>query len=151
MLVTLSSRPTACHDARRARDDDIVDPVGDIRYRHGAHLAGGAQPRVPVVVKEAVFAVPGDLATPTGGYTYDRRIISEFAGLGWQIEVQDLGGGFPRPPLTRGPRRVHSLRRCVLGARLPGAPKMLAASYTLSALVRSVPLAQLRGSEQRDN
>jgi glycosyltransferase involved in cell wall biosynthesis len=49
------------------------------------------------VVKAAVFAVPGDLATPTGGFAYDARMISELKRLGWRIEVVDLGNGFPQP------------------------------------------------------
>jgi glycosyltransferase involved in cell wall biosynthesis len=41
--------------------------------------------------------VPGDLATPTGGYAYDRRVIEEMCSLGWQIDVLDLGAHFPNP------------------------------------------------------
>lgn len=48
-------------------------------------------------MKRFAFAVPGDLATPTGGYAYDRRMIAEIGKLGWQIDVVDLGEGFPWP------------------------------------------------------
>jgi glycosyltransferase involved in cell wall biosynthesis len=49
------------------------------------------------VVKRAAFAVPGSLDTPTGGYAYDRRMIAELERLGWDVELVDVGNGFPWP------------------------------------------------------
>lgn len=49
------------------------------------------------MIRRIAFAVPGDLSTPTGGYTYDRRIIGELRRLGFDVDVIDLGEGFPRP------------------------------------------------------
>jgi glycosyltransferase involved in cell wall biosynthesis len=53
------------------------------------------------VVARLAFAVPGDLATPTGGYRYDGRIIQELGRLGWQVNVVDVGNGFPFPSATQ--------------------------------------------------
>jgi glycosyltransferase involved in cell wall biosynthesis len=49
------------------------------------------------VIGRLVFAVPGDLSTPTGGYAYDRRMIAELERFAKSITVLDLGEGFPRP------------------------------------------------------
>jgi len=43
---------------------------------------------------QAAFAVPGDLATPTGGYAYARRIL---AALAPDLAHLPLPGGFPAP------------------------------------------------------
>ncbi len=49
------------------------------------------------MVKRVVFAVPGSLETPTGGYAYDKRIMAELRQLGWDVECLDIGDGFPSP------------------------------------------------------
>jgi glycosyltransferase involved in cell wall biosynthesis len=45
--------------------------------------------------RRAIFAIPGDLDTPTGGYAYDRRMISELRRLGWDMTHVALSGAFP--------------------------------------------------------
>jgi glycosyltransferase involved in cell wall biosynthesis len=69
------------------------------------------------VVSTVAFAVPGDLATPTGGYAYDRRIIAELRALGWQVDTLDVGDGFPRPS---GARRAQAC--ACLAAQPEGRP-----------------------------
>ncbi len=48
-------------------------------------------------MREVVFAIPGNLDTPTGGYRYDKRVIEELPKLGWQVEHLPLSGEFPSP------------------------------------------------------
>ncbi len=43
------------------------------------------------------FLVPGDLASATGGYGYDRRVIAGLQQLDWRVSVQGLDGSFPFP------------------------------------------------------
>jgi glycosyltransferase involved in cell wall biosynthesis len=102
------------------------------------------------VVKRFAFAVPGDLATPTGGYAYDRRMMTELGNLGWQIDLLDLGEGFPWPDeATRATAQSRLLAmpagRCIvvdglaLGV-LPETASRLAGRNPLLALVHH-PLA----------
>jgi glycosyltransferase involved in cell wall biosynthesis len=43
------------------------------------------------------FAYPGDLATPTGGYGYGRRVLREWRDAGRIVETIGFGDGFPFP------------------------------------------------------
>ncbi len=43
------------------------------------------------------IVVPGDIATLTGGYIYDRHIAEGLASLGWQVNVHSLDPSFPVP------------------------------------------------------
>lgn len=102
------------------------------------------------MVSRLAFAVPGDLATPTGGYAYDRRMIAELRALGWDVDVIGLGEGFPRPaPGTSA--AAEARLAAVPGDRpvvvdglafgvLPEAAARLRASHRLLALVHH-PLA----------
>jgi len=48
-------------------------------------------------VPEVVFAIPGDLDTPTGGYIYDREVLKRLPALGVAARHVALPGNFPAP------------------------------------------------------
>jgi len=110
-------------------------------------------------VKAAVFAVPGDIATPTGGYAYDRRIIAELDLLSWRAEVLGLGEGFPFPStesramagarLAALPRQHPIVVDGLAFGALPEAADALRASHRLIALVHH-PLALETGLSATD-
>lgn len=45
----------------------------------------------------AAFAIPGDLATPTGGYAYDREVLARLSRHGVAVRHLALPAGFPYP------------------------------------------------------
>jgi glycosyltransferase involved in cell wall biosynthesis len=106
------------------------------------------------VVSELAVAAPGDLATATGGFGYDRRIMAELACLGWKIRVLNLGDGFPCPTATTRicaegqlaglpPQALVIVDGLAFGA-LAGAAQALRESHRLVALVHH-PLALENG------
>jgi len=106
------------------------------------------------VVKRLAFAVPGDLATATGGYAYDRRMIAELEKLGWTIDIIGLGENFPwasRETLMAAEARllmVPASRQILVDGLalgvLPEAARRLRQQHTLIALVHH-PIAMETG------
>ena len=43
------------------------------------------------------FVVPGDIETRTGGYGYDREILSSLRARGWQVSLVSVAGDYPTP------------------------------------------------------
>lgn len=110
-------------------------------------------------MRDVVFAVPGDLATPTGGYAYDRRMIAELPNCGWQARVLDLGDGFPRPAakaraaacarLTALPPGCPVVVDGLAFGVLPDAAQAMQRSHKVVALVHH-PLALESGLSSQD-
>jgi len=49
----------------------------------------------------AVFALPGDINTLTGGYIYDRRLVAGLRDQGRQVQVLSLPDSFPTPDASQ--------------------------------------------------
>jgi glycosyltransferase involved in cell wall biosynthesis len=46
---------------------------------------------------KVVFAIPGDITLPTGGYAYDREVLALLPALGLEVTHLELPGGYPNP------------------------------------------------------
>jgi glycosyltransferase involved in cell wall biosynthesis len=96
------------------------------------------------------FAVPGSLDQPTGGYAYDRRVTGELRRRGCDVDIVDLGEGFPRPDDATIREALVRLQRVPAGRPividglaygvLPEAAAVLRATHPVIALVHH-PLA----------
>jgi glycosyltransferase involved in cell wall biosynthesis len=55
---------------------------------------------IPMSLRSVHFVMPGgvdDLAAPSGGNAYDRRVSLDLAGFGWQVHKHAVPGSWPRP------------------------------------------------------
>ena len=52
-----------------------------------------------MVDRTLYFVVPGDIETRTGGYGYDRQIISGLQARGWLVHLISLSGSYPFPSI----------------------------------------------------
>lgn len=52
---------------------------------------------MPDSLVKVIFAIPGDLESPTGGYAYDRRLMELLPSYGIEAHHVELPRGFPHP------------------------------------------------------
>ncbi len=69
--------------------------------------------RAALAERAIVFLVPGELASLTGGYAYDRQIIAGLRDTGWQVRILAAGEGFPWP---------DARTQAALASRIAGLP-----------------------------
>ncbi|MCP5420324.1 MAG: glycosyltransferase family 4 protein [Gammaproteobacteria bacterium] len=86
----------------------------------------------------AYFLLPGDPETKTGGYLYAKRIIAGLRSLGWMVNLQRLGSGFPRPD----ERELNEAR--VLLAAIPSGSLIIVDGLALGGMPELVEAASSR-------
>jgi glycosyltransferase involved in cell wall biosynthesis len=79
-------------------------------------------------MRSIVLAVPGGLEARTGGSLYNRHMAEGLRRLGWQVEVRELEGDYPRPDagVLEGASRVF--------AALPSGATVVVDGMALSAM-----------------
>jgi glycosyltransferase involved in cell wall biosynthesis len=64
------------------------------------------------------FLIPGDWRTPTGGYTYDRRLVQALREAGWAVDVRALDGAWPAPDARAVAAAAAQLQTVAVGTPL---------------------------------
>ncbi|MFM9592197.1 glycosyltransferase family 4 protein [Streptomyces scabiei] len=68
---------------------------------------------VPMSLRSMHFVMPGgvdDLARPSGGNAYDRRICLDLPGFGWQVHQHTVDGDWPSPSEAARAELARTLR-----------------------------------------
>ncbi|MGE5539374.1 MAG: glycosyltransferase family 4 protein [Gemmatimonas sp.] len=81
---------------------------------------------------DVVFAIPGDLGSPTGGYAYDRRLLELLPAHGLDVSRLALPDTFPHP----SPEDIDATRRAL--AALPAQSVVFFDGLAYGALPREV-------------
>jgi len=74
---------------------------------------------IPMSLRTVHFVMPGgvdDLAAPSGGNAYDRRVSLDLPGFGWQVHKHAVDGEWPRPGAAARAELARVLRELPDGA-----------------------------------
>ncbi|WP_435849517.1 glycosyltransferase family 4 protein, partial [Streptomyces olivaceus] len=74
---------------------------------------------IPMSLRSVHFVMPGgsdDLAAPSGGNAYDRRVRLDLPGFGWRVRGLPVDGDWPRPDDTARAELARVLSRLPDGA-----------------------------------
>jgi glycosyltransferase involved in cell wall biosynthesis len=83
-------------------------------------------------VTQLIFAIPGDITTPTGGYAYDRRIMALLPEHGITPVHLQLPGAYPNP----GPNDL--INTALAFAEVPADAVLLIDGLALGAMPRGI-------------
>ena len=110
-------------------------------------------------MRRLAVVVPGSIEQRSGGYEYDRRMISGLRSRGWVVDVHEIDGTFPRPSIIALENAARTLAAIsdgslvvvdglALGA-MPAEAERERARLCLVALVH-LPLAAQVGIDSRE-
>src|SRR6056297_608197 len=119
------SRAPAGGWAGRANGSCRREPEGPARRLRlhaptPAHRPGSRPHEGPQMTRPAAFAIPGDIATVTGGFLYERQLLEGLRAAGRPVEHIRLGAGFPDPTAAE---TAHAVAR--IAALPPEIPLLL--------------------------
>ncbi|MFD9316520.1 glycosyltransferase family 4 protein [Streptomyces sp. NPDC060053] len=112
---------------------------------------------IPMSLRSVQFVMPGgvdDLANPSGGNAYDRRLCLDLPGFGWRVHKHQVAGSWPRPDAAARAELARTLREfpdgtVVLldGLVACGVPEIIApeAERLRLAVLVHLPLGDERG------
>lgn len=87
--------------------------------------------------RPACFAIPGDIATLTGGYIYERRLLEGLRALGHDVRHIALPASFPEPD-------AHDMARAVAELAALGPDRPLILDGLVFGAIETAGLARLR-------
>ncbi|WP_427918609.1 glycosyltransferase family 4 protein [Streptomyces sp. cg40] len=99
--------------------DVTIDRAPSLGFLPAQRAASRNAEIIPMSLRAVHFVMPGgvdDLAAPSGGNAYDRRVSLDLPGFGWQVHKHAVDGEWPRPGAAARAELARVLRELPDGA-----------------------------------